>query len=140
MNEHLLITEIKQTLNRMPALCLEQPKSNQLAIVTDAPNGFSVGITITDREYNLYFDDYHMHYELDDTETVVNEIIIALNGSIRLKVFSRNGYDYKWVRQVQDESGQWYDKGTTAILNLRFWIEPTIRYLHNEGLLMNKVQ
>jgi hypothetical protein len=129
--EQTLIDSVKETLQRYPELVIEHLEPNELVIRNEEETGFFIALETSDKEHTLYLDDWHMHYNIGDEDEILQLIVDALIGMLRLEVHSKNGYDYKWVLQQRDAKDQWQNKGTTAILNLRFWIKPEIRYLQN---------
>ncbi|MBS7565757.1 hypothetical protein KHS38_15215 [Mucilaginibacter sp. Bleaf8] len=132
-----LIDAIKMTLRHYPELVIENQEAYELVIRTNIENGFAIGLVTSDREYTLYFDDYHMHYDIGDEEEILQLIVHALTGMLRLEVYSKYGHDYKWILQQKDTNQDWQNKGTTAILNLRFWIKPETRYLQNDSIFIS---
>jgi hypothetical protein len=118
-------------LQHYPELVIELQEENKLIIETNQEDGFAVGLVTLDHEYKLYFDDYYMHYDTGDEDEILQLIVYALTGMLRLEVHSKNGHDYKWVLQQKGADDQWQNKGTTAIFSLRFWIKLEIRYLQN---------
>jgi hypothetical protein len=126
-----MIDAIKNKLQHYAELVIDLQDENKLIIETNQKDGFAVGLVTLGHEYRLYFDDYYMHYDTGDEDEILQLIVYALTGMLRLEVHSKNGHDYKWVLQQKDADDQWQNKGTTAIFNLRFWIKPEIRYLQN---------
>ncbi len=132
--EQSLFDAIEQILSSYPTVVVERPAFNQMIINANSENGFYIGILTDPKEYTLYLQDFHWHFDQNEIDEVLQLIVCGLTGVLRIKVYSKNGQDYKWIMQQKNSKGQWENKLTTAILNLLFWVNPEIRYLQNDSV------
>ncbi|MGJ1496858.1 hypothetical protein ACR79R_06015 [Sphingobacterium spiritivorum] len=128
-----LIEIISQELNKYPHITYYCSTLAKLTIKRNSIEGFDIILETGVRENTLYFDSFHFHYENNDRETeeLFNQIVMAIFGYIRIKVFSKKGHEYKWQLQKLDEEGNWYDDATMSIINLDVFSETEVTYLRN---------
>ena len=119
-------------LTKHSELSYRRPNANELKIFGTPIQGFDITLYIGIRENMLIFDQFHWHYDNTEEEIdeMLNKITYALFGYIRIKEFFNNKQPYKWVLQVQDQKGNWYDDQTMGKINT-FLGKPDNRYLQN---------
>jgi len=127
-----IIDLILDELIKHPEISYRRPNADELKIFGTPIHGFDITLYIGIRENMLLFDQFHWHYDNTEEEIdeMLNEINYALFGYIRIKEFSYNKQPYKWVLQVQDQKGNWYDDQTTGKIS-KFGGKPDIRYFQN---------
>lgn len=139
MTEQNIIDFVIEKLNEYPKLKYNKKSDTELEIYCLEENGFDIMLELGEIENTLYLGSSDWQY--DNTEDQINEmlqlIVLGLTGVARLKVFSRNSEPYKWILQVQDIEGNWFDNGTFRILNFNFWTKSEIKYLQNNLLPKN---
>jgi len=131
-----IIESIIDKLSSFPEIKFERIKDTELKIFNKDENGFDILLQLAQREHTLHFDNFHWHF--DNNEEEINEMLtqlaFGLTGIARVKEFSKNGKAYKWTLQIQNREGNWFNNGTTALINLNFWDKAQIRYLQNNLL------
>ena len=133
MVEQNIIHTILDKITKYPQINFERNSENGLRIFANNESGFDIILELAARENALHLGTFHWHFsnDLEGINSMLDMIAIALTGHARIKEFSKNGNAYKWILQVQDEAGQWRDKGTMGLFNFNFWTKPDVRYLRN---------
>lgn len=136
MSAKPLIDIIKDELQNYSGIDLEQPTGNKLLIYVEGENVINIALIVSDSEYQLFFNEYSRHFDKseDDCETIMDQIIACLSGNLRLEIYSKNGYPFKWKLQIKDSHQNWQNYGTTAIMTLNFWVKSTVHYLQNDSI------
>lgn len=136
MTEQNCINFVIEKLNEYPNIQYNKKNDNELEIVCRDANGFDILIQTNPHENTLHFGTFHCHFENSEEETdkMLLQLFFGLTGISRLKQYSKNGKAYKWILQVQDKEGNWFDTITMGLLNLNFWTKAEINYLQNDLL------
>lgn len=136
MTEQNCIDFVIEKLNEYPDIRYNKKNDNELEIVCRDASGFDILIQTNQHENTLHFGTFHWHFENSEEETdkMLLQLFFGLTGISRLKQYSKNGKAYKWILQVQDKDGNWFDTITMGLLNLNFWTKAEINYLQNDLL------
>lgn len=133
MTNQNIIDIVVAELTKYPIVKFQKKNSHELIIYSNDKYGFDIVLQTDIRENTLYFGSFHWHYENTEEEIdeMLNQLVFALIGLVRIKEFSKNGIAYKWTLQVKDSEGNWRDNGTMQTINLKFWITSHISYRQN---------
>lgn len=136
MTKQNIINAVTEKLNKYPDIKFEIINSNMLRICKQDENGFDIWIETTDREHTLYFGYFHWHFDNDERETneMLNQLSFGLTGIARIKQCSKNSQAYKWILQIKNREGNWYNNGTMGRINFNFWTKADIEYFQNNLL------
>lgn len=136
MKEQNIIDKVVEKLIKYPDIKFDKKNDSELKIFCCNEKGFDILLQTDQRENTLHFGAYHSHFDNNDEETneMLNQLVLGLTGIARLKEFSKNGKAYKWILQIQDKDRNWFDNGTIGIMNFNFWTKPDIKYLQNDLL------
>ena len=137
MLEDQIIDDIIAELSKYPNLRYERKNDHELKIFRNNANGFDIFLETWVREHTLHLGSFHWHFDnnAQETEEMMEQLLRALLGLIRIKEFSKKGEAYKWTLQIQDVDGNWIDDGTMSTMNFDFWNKSEIRYLQNKTVL-----
>lgn len=107
-----------------PSVKFEISGESELIIEPECQDGFKIVIQEGERENTLYFGNWHFHF--DNNKEGNNELLDYLGFGMtklgRLKTYLRNGIEYKWTFETQNEKdGKWYPAGTMSLMNFKFW-------------------
>ena len=95
-------------------------------------DGFSLGLTIDDRGYNVSFDGWFKSFV--NEQEALECFTFALSGKCRLKVYRKGNVDYKWTLQYKteiDSKIEWHDDSTTGIQFYPFWKKEEVYFKQN---------
>lgn len=134
--DRTILDVVTEKLAQYPAVNFTRKSETELEIYPHDEHGFLIYIQLDQRENTLYFGSFHWHYDNTEEETndLLNQLLLGLTGLARVKEFARHGKAYKWVLEVQDEAGVWQHYGMMTTFSFTFWIKPQVRYLRNELL------
>lgn len=141
MTEQTIIGKVVEKLDKYPDINYNKKNDSELEIFCRNENGFDILLQTDQRENTLYFGAFHWHFDNNEEETneLLDQLVLGLTGVARLKEFSKNGKAYKWRLQIQDGDGNWSDNGTMGLVNFNFWTKTVIKYLQNDLLPKNKL-
>lgn len=63
---------------------------------------------------------------------MLNCLCSGMTTLCRLKVYSRNGQEYKWDLETLTDDHNWTLVETFGLFNLKFWHKTNIKYLQND--------
>jgi hypothetical protein len=125
-----ILDRVEATLERYPTIRYERsPESVEVHATT--PDGFDVSITAADSSTIVHYDGWHEHFDTPDE--ALNCFMSGLTEGVRLRVFSRGTYDYKWIAELR-HGGQWEPAGTVGLIIFPFWRKQGVRLLQNRHL------
>ena len=93
------------------------------------PDGFDVGIEISEIVKTVYFDGWHQHF--DEINEAISCFQAGLTDEVRLIEYQRGETPYKWRLEVLID-GQWEHHSTTGLLFFPIWKRHTERTLQND--------
>ncbi len=127
-----VIQKIKEKLEKYPDVSFEETASD-ITILPKDSSGFLVNLWKDDREIIVSFEAWHEHFDRSDEAEALNCFAFGLSEHCRLKVYSKDGKDYRWTLQTKDlETNEWHFGGTTMVFRLiKFWKRKQVRYLQN---------
>jgi hypothetical protein len=128
------ISKLKARLSAYPDVRFVED-ANSLRIPLVDADGFDVALHEADGAWTVSFAGWHE--ECGSADEALDLVGMGLSDSVRLKVFSRGGADYKWTLEVRESSG-WREESETGLLFFRFWRRPSIRYLQNRVLRLRQ--
>jgi hypothetical protein len=136
MTKNNIVTIIVEKLKKYTDIKFDKKNDSELKIFCSVDKGFDILLQTDQRENTLHFGTFHWHFENTDEETneMLNQLVLGLTGIVRLKEFSKNGKAYKWTLQIQDRDGNWFDKETMGLLNFNFWTKKDVKFLKNDLL------
>lgn len=136
-----ILDAITEKLAQYPAVKFTRHTDAELEIHPGNEHGFPIYIQLAERENTLHFGSFHWHYDHSEEETqdLLDQLLLGLTGLARVKEFARHGSAYKWVLEVQDQAGTWHPYGTMGTFSLNFWTTPVVRYQRNDLLPANVV-
>jgi hypothetical protein len=131
-----ILDAIMEKLAQYPAVNFTRRSDAELEIYPRDERGFPIYIQLDQRENTLHFGSFHWHYDNTEEETtaLLDHLMLGLTGLARVKEFARHGKAYKWVLEVQDQTGTWQPDGTMGTFSFNFWVKPRVRYLRNDLL------
>jgi hypothetical protein len=141
-----ILDAIMEKLAQYPAVNFTRKSDTELEIYPRDERGFPIYIQLDQRENTLHFGSFHWHYENTEEETndLLDRLMLGLTGLARVKEFTGHDKAYKWVLEVQDQTGTWQPDGTMGTFSFNFWIKPRVNYLRNDllpaSLVYNSVQ
>ena len=142
MSNESLIEAIKAALQKYSGIELNQPNDDTLLIkCNNSEDGIDITLLSSSREYTLYFNKFHWHFDKNDDESsqIINLIVGALMGNVRVQEFSKNGQPYKWKLEVFDADKEWKYFGTSTVFNADFWTTPQIKYFRNDSSIISVI-
>ncbi|MCP3929939.1 MAG: hypothetical protein GY705_12665 [Bacteroidetes bacterium] len=127
-----VIDKIKKKLENYPEVAFEETESD-ITILPKDSSGFEVNLWKDEKEIIVSFEGWHEHFERSNEEDALNCFALGLSVHSRLKVYSKDGKDYRWTLHLIDlETNEWQFSGTTMVFRLlKFWKSKQIRYLQN---------
>ncbi|MCH2231787.1 MAG: hypothetical protein MK105_15745 [Crocinitomicaceae bacterium] len=131
-----VIQKIREILDESyPEIIYNIENGVELSIDKTAQNGFDVRVIDASSESIIYFNQWHWHF--DNNSNDVDQLYLifgyALSKHGRLKAFIKGGKEYKWnFETLNSLDGEWTVFGTTGTVNLKFWLEPTVKIYQNE--------
>jgi hypothetical protein len=131
-----ILDAIMGKLAQYPAVNFTRKSDAELEIFPRDEHGFPIYIQLDQRENTLHFGSFHWHYDNTEEETndLLDHLLLGLTGLARVKEFARHGKAYKWELEVQDQTGTWHSDGTMGTFSFNFWVKPQVRYLRNDLL------
>lgn len=139
-----LIEKIAENLTeRHPNIEFKIKEKNELIIEPKSDNGFKILIEQADSENTIYFNSWHFQFEntKDGKNELIDYLILGMSKEGRLQTYLRNGKEYKWTFETQNEEDKnWYSIGTTGLINLKFWQKPKIKYYQNDLIDLNELK
>ena len=134
--DHNILDAITEKLAQYPAVNFTRKSDAELEIYPRDERGFPTYIQLDERENTLHFGSFHWHYDNTEEETndLLDHLMLGLTGLARVKEFARHGKAYKWVLEVQDQIGTWHPDGMMGTFSFKFWVKPQVRCLHNDLL------
>lgn len=124
------IAQLKAKLGEHPHVCFVE-QANSLCIPAVEPNSFEVELYEHGGALSVSFAGWHE--DCGSADEAVHLVGMGLSDSVRLKVHSRGGHDYKWTLEMRDSSG-WREVSVTGLLFFRFWHRASVRHLQNRFL------
>lgn len=123
-------------LRSYPDVKFDRKSDNDLEVFCGDEKGFDILLEVNQREHTLHFGTFHWHFDNNEEETneMLSKLFFGLTGVARIKEFSKKGKKYKWVLQIEDRYGNWFDYGTMAVMNFNFWTKAEVTYLQNNLL------
>lgn len=136
MTEPNIIDTVVEKLNKYPDIKYYKKNQSELEIFCRNEKGFDILLQTNHREHTLHFGAFHWHYDFTEYETneMLNQLLFGLTGIARVKVFSKKNKPYKWILQIQDRDGNWFDNGSMGLISLNFWATSDIQYYQNDLL------
>jgi len=136
MIEQNIIDFVIEKLNKYPVIKYIKKSDSELEIFRLDDHGFDILLHLDKRENTLHFGTFHWHFDnnQEEIDEMLNQLVFGLTGIARLKELSKNGKAYKWILQIQDREGNWFDNETMGLMNFNFWTKTNIKYLQNDLL------
>lgn len=121
------IRSLKKKLEKNSKLILDCT-DNTIIVKADHNNGIDVSINIEDGITNVSIGNWHEHFE--DHEEALNYFGGALTKSLRLKVYLKGNFEYKWT--VEEKVGNhWIERNSCGSMIFPFWKKTSITYKQN---------
>ena len=136
MTEQNIIDTVVEKLIKYPDVKYYKKNEYELEIFCRNEKGFDILLETNHCENTLHFGTFHWHYDFTEYETneMLNQLLFGLTGITRLKVLKKKNKAYKWILQIQDRDGNWFDNGTMGLINFNFWSKTDIEYFQNDLL------
>ncbi len=140
MSPEEIIDSIIEGLTQYPDIKMERNKPNELKLYETNVNGLGIELYADFREHTVYIANFHWHFRNDEKENMemYDLIINVLLGNKRLKIWSYNEVEHKWVLQQLNEDGNWIDEMSTGKLKKTLIESATIYYRQNQKITMSK--
>ena len=134
-----LIEKIKKRLKDFPQLKYEET-SDKIHVYPENENGFEVGLFDEGEDgYYVYYGGWHEDFTKDDTDNAIGCFLWGLTDKIRLKVKSRNGFQYHWTVQ-RFEKGIWVSYNYVGLFWFPFWRKRVVKYFQNHLIELPDVE
>lgn len=142
MQDKNLVDTISDKLHKYPDIKFSRIGVGHLEIYPRNSDGFVIRLLTSKEENTLFFGEYHWQFANTEegSRELLDQLTFGLTGVARVKEYSKNGRAFKWILQMQDEKGSWYNSRTTGVFTINFWTKPRIRYFINDLLPIKKLR
>lgn len=131
-----VIKRIKEVLDvSYPEIKYTVENEMQLSIKKENENGFDIRVIEGADDSVMFFNQWHWHFEhnSDDIDQLFLLFGYGLSKHGRLKAYVKGGKEYKWdFESLNSVDKKWHVFGTTGTVNLKFWMEQTVKLYQNE--------